>query len=228
MYKIFVVEDDEVIAQSIAMHLKNWNYQVECAVNFSDIMSEFGTFSPHLVLMDIKLPYYNGYYWCSRIREVSEVPVIFVSSASDNMNIVMAVNMGGDDLIAKPFDLEVLQVKVQAMLRRTYDFKESSSLLEHNGVILNLSDCTVTYGGRQLELTKNEFKILQMLMENSDRVVSRDDIMARLWENDSYVDENTLSVNVNRLRKNLESIELYNFITTRKGMGYQLVHKESK
>lgn len=227
MYKIFVVEDDEVIAGSIEKHLKNWNYEVKCAVDFSDVMSEFGTFSPHLVLMDIKLPFYNGYHWCSRIREVSEVPVIFISSASDNMNIVMAVNMGGDDLIAKPFDLEVLQVKVQAMLRRTYDFKESSSLLEHNGAILNLSDCTLTYEGRQLELTKNEFKILQMLMENSNKVVQRDDIMARLWENDSYVDENTLSVNVNRLRKNLESIGLNDFIITRKGIGYQVVHKEN-
>lgn len=226
MYKIFVVEDDDIIAKSVSKHLINWNYEVKCAEDFSDVMTQFSTFSPHLVLMDIKLPFYNGYYWCSKIREISKVPIIFITSASENMNIVMALNMGGDDLIAKPFDLDVLQVKVSAMLRRTYDFTESVSILEHDGAVLNMSDCTISYNANQLELTKNEFKIMQMLLENKDKIVSRDDMMIRLWENDSYVDENTLSVNVNRLRKKLEGIGLSDFIVTRKGIGYTVVHKQ--
>lgn len=222
MYRIFIVEDEETIAQTVKSHLESWDYEVACASDFSDVMREFVEFAPQLVLMDIKLPFFNGYHWCSEIRKVSKVPVIFLSSASDNMNIVMAMNMGGDDFIAKPFDLDVLTVKVQAMLRRSYDFAGSSSVIEHKGVMLNLTEATLFYQEQKLELTKNELRILQTLMENKEKVVSRDMLMTKLWESDAYVDENTLSVNVNRLRKKLESIGLSEFILTKKGIGYRL------
>ena len=202
MYKIFMVEDDEIIARSIREHLQAWNYDVCCVEDFSNVVAEFVRFDPQLVLMDITLPFFNGYHWCSEIRKISKVPVIFLSSAADNMNIVMAVNMGADDFIPKPFDLEVLTGKIQAMLRRSYDFAGTGSMLEHKGAILNLNETTLTYQEQKIELTKNEFRILEILMENKEKVVSRETLMTKLWESDNYVDENTLSVNVNRLRKN--------------------------
>lgn len=222
MYKIFMVEDDEIIARSIREHLQAWNYDVCCVEDFSNVVAEFVRFDPQLVLMDITLPFFNGYHWCSEIRKISKVPVIFLSSAADNMNIVMAVNMGADDFIPKPFDLEVLTVKIQAMLRRSYDFAGTGSMLEHKGAILNLNETTLTYQEQKIELTKNEFRILEILMENKEKVVSRETLMTKLWESDKYVDENTLSVNVNRLRKKLEALGLEEFILTKKGIGYRL------
>lgn len=222
MYKIFMVEDDEIIARSIREHLQAWNYDVCCVEDFSNVVAEFVRFDPQLVLMDITLPFFNGYHWCSEIRKISKVPVIFLSTAADNMNIVMAVNMGADDFIPKPFDLEVLTVKIQAMLRRSYDFAGTGSMLEHKGAILNLNETTLTYQEQKIELTKNEFRILEILMENKEKVVSRETLMTKLWESDNYVDENTLSVNVNRLRKKLEALGLEEFILTKKGIGYRL------
>ncbi len=222
MYKILIVEDDEIISRSIQEHLGAWNYDAKRIKDFSQVMEEFVDFSPQLVIMDITLPFFNGYHWCSEIRKVSQVPVIFLSSASDNMNIVMAVNMGADDFVAKPFDMDVLTVKIQALLRRCYDFVGTSSLLEHKGAMLNLTEATLTYQEEKIELTKNELKILQVLTENKEKVVSRDTLMLKLWESDNYVDENTLSVNVNRLRKKLETIGLTDFIVTKKGIGYRL------
>ncbi len=222
MYKIFMVEDDEIIARSMREHLQAWNYDVCCVEDFSNVVAEFVRFDPQLVLMDITLPFFNGYHWCSEIRKISKVPVIFLSSAADNMNIVMAVNMGADDFIPKPFDLEVLTVKIQAMLRRSYDFAGTGSMLEHKGAILNLNETTLTYQEQKIELTKNEFRILEILMENKEKVVSRETLMTKLWESDNYVDENTLSVNVNRLRKKLEALGLEEFILTKKGIGYRL------
>ena len=222
MYRIFIVEDDGIIARSMKNHLSAWDYEVHCVEDFSKVMQEFVAFDPQLVLMDITLPFFNGYHWCSEIRKISKVPVVFISSASDNMNIVMAVNMGADDFIAKPFDLDVLTVKIQAMLRRSYDFTGTSAVLEHKGVLLNLTEATLTYQEEKIELTKNDLKIMQVLMENKDKVVSRDTLMTKLWESDSYVDENTLSVNMNRLRKKLEAIGLNDFIITKKGIGYRI------
>lgn len=222
MYKIFMVEDDEIIARSIREHLQAWNYDVCCVEDFSNVVAEFVRFDPQLVLMDITLPFFNGYHWCSEIRKISKVPVIFLSSAADNMNIVMAVNMGADDFIPKPFDLEVLTVKIQAMLRRSYDFAGTGSMLEHKGAIPNLNETTLTYQEQKIELTKNEFRILEILMENKEKVVSRETLMTKLWESDNYVDENTLSVNVNRLRKKLEALGWEEFILTKKGIGYRL------
>ena len=208
MYRIFLVEDDETIARLIKKHLEKWEYEVSTVQDFGNVLGEFAVCDPQLVLLDIRLPFYNGHYWCTQIRQVSKVPIIFLSSVSDNMNIVMAMNMGADDFIPKPFDLEVLTAKVQALLRRSYDFAGSSSMLEHKGMLLNLSDATILYQEQKVELTKNELKILQTLIENKTQVVTRETLMTRLWESDMYVDENTLSVNVNRLRKKLTSIGL--------------------
>ena len=220
IYRILIVEDDRVIAKSIKQHIEAWGCSARTVRDFSDVMHEFAEFNPHLILIDIGLPFFDGYHWCSEIRKVSQVPVIFISSAADNMNIVMAVSMGGDDFIAKPFDLSVLTAKVQAMLRRTYDFSGASHLIEHRGVILNISDATLIYEGNIVDLTKNEYRILQALMENRGRAVSRDMLMKRLWETDSFVDENTLTVNVARLRKKLEQAGMQDFIQTKKGIGY--------
>lgn len=222
MYRIFLVEDDETIALLIKKHLEKWEYEVSTVQDFGNVLSEFAACDPQLVLLDIRLPFYNGHHWCTQIRQVSKVPIIFLSSVSDNMNIVMAMNMGADDFIPKPFDLEVLTAKVQALLRRSYDFAGSSSMLEHKGMLLNLSDATLLYQEQKVELTKNELKILQTLIENKMQVVTRETLMTRLWESDMYVDENTLSVNVNRLRKKLTSIGLEDSILTKKGIGYQI------
>ncbi|MCI6011681.1 MAG: response regulator transcription factor [Firmicutes bacterium] len=220
MYRIYIVEDDRDIAGVLKKHISSWGFEVACSENFQNILAEFVDFDPQLVLMDITLPFYNGYHWCSEIRKISKVPIVFLSSASDNMNMIMAMNMGADDFISKPFDLQVLTAKLQAILRRTYDFGGQMSVLEHRGAVLNFSDGSLTWQGRKVELTKNEQKILQCLMENWGTVVSRQSLMERLWATDNFVDENTLTVNVNRLRKRLEQAGLTDFITTRKGMGY--------
>lgn len=220
--KIYIVEDDAAIAKAVARHIEGWGCETMIARDFQNIVEEFLRFDPQLVLMDITLPCYDGYHWCSEIRKVSKVPIIFISSASDNMNIVMAMNMGGDDFIAKPFDLRVLTAKVQAMLRRSYDFALTGRVLSHRGVLLNTEDASLSYNGQKLELTKNELRIMQVLMENNGRTVPRDTLMQRLWETDSFVDENTLSVNVPRLRKKLESAGLTDFVVTRKGLGYMV------
>lgn len=220
MHKIFIVEDDEVIAAAVRRHIETWGCCAVCAQDFADITAEFAAQNPQLVLMDISLPFYNGYHWCSEIRKLSKVPIIFISSAADNMNIVMAMNMGADDFVAKPFDLTVLTAKVQALLRRTYDFGAATGLTSHGGVILNTADNSVSCNGESLDLSKNEYKILQVLMENNGKVVARDTLMARLWETDSFIDDNTLTVNVTRLRKRLAAIGLENFIETKKGVGY--------
>jgi len=222
MYKILIVEDDMAIAKSMKNCLNGWNYETELITDFKDITSEFIKFEPHLVLLDISLPFFNGYHWCSEIRRISKVPIIFISSMSDNMNIIMAVNIGGDDFISKPFDLNILVAKVQALLRRTYSFGGKMDIIEHNGVVLNLSSAAVEYENNRIELTKNEFKILQILLENVEKVVPRDVIMTRLWESDSYIDDNTLTVNVTRLRKKLSDAGIYDFIKTKKGIGYMV------
>lgn len=222
MYRILIVEDDSTIAEALKRHLEGWDYETLIAEDFKNIMAEFTRVEPDLVLLDIGLPFYNGFYWCSQIRQVSDVPIIFISSASDNMNIVMAMNMGGDEFIEKPFDLHVVTAKVQAILRRAYSYRGSASLMEYRGCILNLADATVTYQNRKTDLTKNEFKIFQCLLENAGKIVTRDEIIARLWESDAFIDENTLTVNVARLRKKLAQIGLEEAVVTKKGIGYMV------
>lgn len=220
MYRIFIVEDDNVIAKEMEQQMKGWGFAVSLAQDFGNILEEFVACSPQLVLLDISLPFFNGYHWCSEIRKVSKVPIVFISSASDNMNIVMAMNMGGDDFIAKPFEWAVLIAKVQAILRRTYDFSGEVHLLSHREAFLNTADATLTYRGERVDLTKNEYRMLLTLMEEKGKVVSREKLMQRLWETDSFVDENTLTVNMTRLRKKLDAAGLCEFIVTKKGMGY--------
>lgn len=220
MYRILIVEDDRGIAQAVAEQAKLWDLETCCVEDFRDVMGAFAAFDPHLVLLDISLPAFDGYHWCSRIRQVSKVPVIFISSAADSMNIVMAMNLGADDFIAKPFDQNVLMAKVLALLRRTCDFGQAVPVLEHRGALLSTGDGTLTYQGRRIPLTKNEYRILLALLQSKGRVVSREKLMERLWQTDSFVDENTLSVNVGRLRKKLEQAGLNDFITTKFGVGY--------
>ena len=221
-YRILIVEDDRSIAEAIVAHMAQWGLSAEMVTDFRAVMADFARVQPHLVLMDISLPFMSGYHWCSEIRKVSPIPVIFISSASENMNIIMAMNMGGDDFIAKPFDPGVLVAKVQALLRRTYDYGNAALLLEHNGAILNTGDSALMFNGQKIELTKNEFRILLTLMQNKGKVVSREKLMEALWQTDAFVDENTLTVNVGRLRKKLDAVGLKDFIATKIGMGYSV------
>ena len=220
MYRIFIVEDDRGIADAVKTQAEMWDLEVRCVQNFRNVLEEFGDFNPHLVLMDVALPCFNGYHWCSRIRQTSKVPIIFISSAADNMNIIMAMNMGGDDFIAKPFDGSVLMAKIQALLRRTYDFSGAVTVLQHRGALLNTGDQTLNYQGQNIPLSKNEYRILLTLLESKGNVVSREKLMETLWQTDCFVDENTLSVNVGRLRKKLDNAGLNGFIETRFGVGY--------
>lgn len=222
MYRILIVEDDMTIAKVLAAHLEKWGYETRCAENFKNIMNDFLDFEPQLLMLDIGLPFFNGFHWCQEIRKVSQVPIMFLSSLDDNMNIVMAMNMGGDEFIEKPFDLNMVTAKVQALLRRTYAFQGSSNLLEHDGIMLNLGDATVLYQDQKVELTKNEFRILQILFERAGKIVSRDEIIERLWDSDEFIDDNTLTVNVARLRKKLESVGRKDMIRTKKGIGYMV------
>ena len=222
MYKIYIVEDDKGIAEGIKGCLSAWEMDVCIVSDFRNVLGEIGELEPHLIIMDITLPYMGGYYWCQEIRKTSNVPIIFISSATDNMNIVMAMNMGADDYIPKPFDQSVLIAKVQALLRRTYSFSQGSNTLQAKGAVLNTNDNTLSYNGSRIELARNEYRILLTLMQNKNKVVSREKLMEALWESDCYVDENTLTVNVGRLRKTLEGIGLKDLIKTRFGMGYIL------
>lgn len=203
MYRILIVEDDSTIALNMAAHLERWDYETKQIEDFKCVMEVFQQFDPQLVILDIGLPFYNGFYWCQEIRKISSVPILFLSSMNDNMNIVMAMNMGGDEFIEKPFDLNVLTAKVQALLRRAYSFQGNVNVLEHEGMLLNLNDASLSYKGEKISLTKNEFRILQMLMENSGKIIARDDIIARL-------------------RKKLENVGMEGRIKTKKGIGYYL------
>lgn len=220
MYRILLVEDDNKLALAMRTQIENWGNDVHIVKDFKDIMPEFNDYDPQLVLLDIMLPFYNGYHWCEVIRKVSSVPILFISSASDNMNIVMAMNMGGDDFIPKPVDPMVLTAKIQAVLRRNYEIKTPVSSIEFKGAFLNLNDSTVSFEGERMELTKNEFRILRVLLENKGRIVSRDTLMTELWQNDCYVEENTLTVNVARLRKKMEDLGLNDLIITKPRAGY--------
>ena len=222
MYRIFLVEDDLALAGAVRKHLESYGLQVICAADFTDVAGEFAACRPQLVLMDIKLPYRDGYYWCSRIREVSAVPVVFLSSAADNMSMVMAMNMGADDFIAKPVDMNVLVAKIMAVLRRCYDYVEQVPTFTCRGAVFHPADATMEYQGQRLSLTKNDCRILQTLLEHKGSLVSRDTLMMRLWETDSFIDENTLTVNIARLRRKLDGLGLTDLIVTKKGMGYMI------
>lgn len=222
MFKLLIVEDDRTIASLLEENLRQWGFLPSCVTDFNKVLAEFNSAQPHLVLLDIALPFFNGFYWCSEIRKVSNVPIIFLSSHTEKMDIVMAMNMGGDDYITKPFSMEVVIAKIQAVLRRAYSLSTEPHIIEARGVILNLSNTELNFQGNNIELTKNEYKIMQLLMERKNKVVSREQIMKRLWDSDYFVDDNTLTVNINRLRKKLEDAGIHDFIITKKGLGYMV------
>lgn len=222
MYKIMLVEDDATITEVLERQLKRWGYEVHAQVDFDRVMEEFLQWKPDLVLMDISLPYFNGYYWCKEIRQVSQTPIIVISSAGDDMNLVMAINMGADDFLSKPFSMDVVTAKIQAVLRRTYAFGDKKSLCMAGGAMLDMTEATLHYQEQRLKLSGNEFGILKILMKNNNRPVSRDEIICSLWDSEQFIDDNTLTVNITRLRKKLEEIGLSGFIETRKGLGYQI------
>ena len=222
-YRVFIVEDDKTIAAAVKAQCENWDLEAACVRDFHHVLAEFTAFAPHLVLLDIGLPCFNGYHWCSEIRKISQVPIIFLSSAADNLNIVMAMNMGGDDFIAKPFDQTVLMAKIHALLRRAYDFRrEEAEILSCRGATLDTNAHILLYQGRQVELSKNEYRILLILFQAKGKVVSRSRLMEGLWQTDCFVDDNTLTVNMNRLRKRLSGVGLEDFITTKFGEGYMI------
>lgn len=223
MYKIMVVEDEEKIRILLRKELNKWGFDVCAAEDFTHIFEQFAQANPHLVLMDINLPAYDGFYWCNQIRTVSKVPVIFVSSRNSNMDVVMAVNMGGDDYITKPFSMEVLTAKINAVLRRAYSYHaQNSDTLECRGAVLTLKDNILRFNNHTAELTKNEFRILYTLMKQNGAIVSREQLMRALWDDESFIDDNTLTVNVNRLRKKTDEIGLNDFIKTVKNQGYRI------
>lgn len=220
MYRIFIVEDDETITGVLTRQLERWGYTVEAVADFAGVLEQFESFQPHLVLLDISLPFYSGYHWCGEIRKVSRAPILFLSSAGDELNQVMALSLGADDFVPKPFSLEVVTAKIQAMLRRAYSFGQDPAVLTHQDLTLNLGDASLTCGDTRVELTKNEFRILQVLLEQKGAVVPRDTLIRRLWESESYIDDNTLTVNIARLRKKLEELGRGDLIVTKKGLGY--------
>ena len=220
MYRILLVEDDAALADAITQVLTAWGHEVQKVRDFRHVTEEFAEWKPQIVLMDLMLPFFNGHHWTQELRRITSVPIVYLSSASDNLNIVMAMNMGADDFIAKPFDLDVLTAKVQALLRRTYDFAAASPVLSHRGAVLQTGDQSLLVDGEKLPLSKNEYRILWTLLQDKGTIVSREKLMEALWQTDSFVDENTLSVNMARLRKKLDGAGLAGFIATRVGAGY--------
>ncbi|WP_411355475.1 response regulator transcription factor [Peptoniphilus harei] len=218
-WKIFLVEDDKVIAEEIKRHLEFWNYEIKIAEDFQSIFDEFKNFHPDLVLMDVTLPFYNGYHWCKIIRKNSKVPILFISAADENLNLIMAMDLGADDYLTKPFELDLLQIKIRALLRRAYEYIETRNIL-YKDISLDCDKMIISRENKEIELTKNEFKILEILLEKPGKVVNRDEIIDKIWQSDSYIDDNTLTVNVMRLRKKLEDINIFDLIKTKKGVGY--------
>ena len=218
-WKIFLVEDDKVIAEEIESYLKFWNYEIKIAEDFQNVFDDFKNFQPDLVLMDVSLPFYNGYHWCKIIRKNSKVPILFISAADENLNLIMAMDLGADDYLTKPFELELLQIKIRALLRRAYEYVETKNIFYKN-IRLDCDSMIISRENKERELTKNEFKILEILLEKPGKVVNRDEIIDKIWQTDSYIDDNTLTVNVMRLRKKLEEINIFELIKTKKGVGY--------
>lgn len=221
-YKVLIIEDDFNAAQSIGEFLTSWGFQCECLKDFQQVMEQYIQFKPEIVLLDISLPHYNGYHWCEEIRKISNVPIIFISSVSDNLNMILAMNMGGDDFVIKPFDLNFLLAKINSLLRRTYDFQGVMNVVACGNVILDLDNAKLQYQGSMIELSRNDFIILKELMTHSGKNVSRDELMQALWNDNNFVDDNTLTVNITRVRNKLSKIGLDDFIITRKGIGYQV------
>ena len=221
---IFIVEDDVAIFDSLKERLTQWSFNVSGPADFHDVMGAFIKEKPHLVIMDIQLPAYDGFHWCREIRAMSKVPIIFLSSRDHPMDMVMAMNMGADDYIQKPFHADVLLAKLQAILRRTYAYgEESPDVLEWNGAVVDLKRGVIRKNGKEVELTKNEFFILTVLVQSNNEIISRDDLIRKLWDDERFVNDNTLTVNVTRLRQKLSELGLQEAIVTKKGLGYMAI-----
>lgn len=221
---VFLVEDDESIFRSVEEKLGQWGLRVAGPPDFREVMAAFAEAQPHLVILDIGLPAFDGFHWCREIRAMSNVPIVFLSSRDHPMDQVMAMNMGADDFIQKPFNADVLLAKIQAILRRTYSYgEEKPDVVEWSGAVLDLKRGAIRSGGTEIELTKNEFFILAVLVESKNEIVSRDELIRRLWDDERFVNDNTLTVNINRLRAKLGEIGLGDAIVTKKGLGYMAV-----
>lgn len=230
MHKILLVEDDATINQLVKKNLEEWGCEVTDVMDFTQVLQEFIRTQPHLVLLDLTLPFFNGYFWCQEIRKISQAPIIFLSSHDQAMDIVMAINMGADDYVTKPFEMSILLAKVQGILRRSYEFGKEidASIVEYQGIVLDLKKAQLHFQGQDVDLTRNEFQILQVLLNQGARVVSRESLMHSLWQSDLFIDDNTLTVNVTRLRKKLADIGLGHLIVTKKGLGYCLGEVEKR
>lgn len=223
MYTILIVEDDSTISSLIAQKLTQWNYQAIQVSNFQNVLTEFSTTKPHLILMDINLPFYDGFYWCTKIRELSAVPIIFISSRDTDADKIRAITQGGDDYLEKPFSTDLLVAKVQAALRRAYSYTDNTlNVLQYGNLVLHTERLQIFVDDDNIEVTPNESRILALLIRNQGKIVSRTRLIKALWDDESFVDDNTLTVNVNRLRRKLESLGLAKYIKTIKGEGYCL------
>ncbi len=228
MFKLLLVEDDDTLFNEIQDRLTQWSYTVVGIKEFDQVLNEFSQVKPDLVLMDIQLPKYDGFHWCRLIRAHSTVPILFLSSRDHPMDMVMAMQLGGDDFIQKPFHFDVLIAKIQAILRRVYNYNtEPLGLKTWCGATIQLERNTVTKEGQRIELTKNEMLILKRLIEQKDQIVSREELMRCLWEDERFVSDNTLTVNVNRLRKKLDELGLGDAIETKIGQGYRAKEERS-
>ena len=224
--KIFIVEDDDVIAKTIGNYLNRWAFTVELVQKFDQVDAEIRDAAPDLVIMDISLPYFNGFHWLSELRKHSKVPVIFLTSSGDDMNLVMAMNLGADDFLAKPIELPVLLAKIQGMLRRTYQYQQTDTNLNHGEFTLVPTDNQLRSPTQVIDLTPTETKLLSLLFGADGEVVTREAMIEKLWEGDEFIDRNALAVNMNRLRKKVAPVGLNQLIETVKGKGYRLANKE--
>lgn len=216
-----IVEDESIIAQTISDSLTQWQLEPIMVTDFEKVLDIFLEKKPDLVLMDINLPAFDGYYWNQEIRKTSQVPIIFISSRNSNMDQIMAMNMGADDFVEKPFSTDLLLAKIKALLRRTYNYSENpSEIIEHNGLILNLSNGSANVNDQEIDLSKNEFKLLQRLLKDKGSIVTRNQLLSFMWEDSRFVDDNTLTVNINRLRKKIEEAGIKDYIVTKVGQGY--------
>ncbi|MFO3715407.1 response regulator transcription factor [Anaerococcus cruorum] len=220
--KIFIVEDDDVILKALEKFLKSWSYDVYFPDDFSSVYENFIKTNPDLVLLDVSLPFFNGYYWCEQIRKSSNVPIIFISSADENLNKIMAMNMGADDYISKPFDLDFLLAKIKALLRRSYEYKDFSNNISYKDLIIDRDRMVLKFDDKEMSLSKNEYLILEMMFEFPEKIFKREEFMDKIWQTDEFIDDNTLTVNIMRLRKKLEEIGLKDFIKTKKKVGYYI------
>lgn len=221
MSKIMIVEDEATIRELISEELQKWQLEIFGTTNFNHVMEDFQRVDPQLILLDINLPVFDGYYWCQKIREVSKVPIIFISSRNTNMDMITAMNMGADDFVTKPFQIDVLVAKINALLRRSYNYSEGRiEIMSHNGITLNVDNGSMEIKGETIDLSKNEYRLLYILVKKHGKILTREKLLRALWEDERFVDDNTLTVNINRLRKKIELAGIEDYIETKVGQGY--------